>query len=827
MLEGLVRDVRIAGRWLLGSRGFAAVAILSLGLGVGVNTAMFTLVDAVLLRPLPVERPDTLVDVFTTGSDGDEYATSSYPDFLDLQASNDVFSDMIAYSPMLAPLGLGDRSRLVMGQVVTSNHFEVLGIRALLGRTLEPADDAPGAARVVMLSHRLWTREFGADPAAVGQTLTLRGQAYAIVGVAPPSFTGVVPLIAPELWLPIAHVDDVEPAGIIDAIPGPGRTRLERRGARWLFVKGRLKPGVTAAQAHANVALLGTQLEAAHPQTNTRRRFSAVPTTDVRLLVPQASAPLAAGSAGLMAVVGLVLCIACANVAGLLLARASARRREIGVRLAVGATRGRLVQQLLVESLVLGLAGAALAVGVAWTLVQALASIELPIRDLPLDLRLDGRVLAFALGAAGLAGLLAGLTPALKASAPSLVDDLRADSPATAAGGRRWGMREALVGGQIALTAVLLVVAGLLLRSLDAARHADVGFDVRGLALLSFDTDMVRYPRERGQQFWQDLLARARQLPGIDAAALASARVPFDLNFTTNEITIDDRSYAADARGEIISNVAVSPEYFATLGVRIVDGRAFTDADREGAPRVAIVSEAMARRYWPDASAVGRTFTIAATRERVTIVGVSADYKVHTVMEAPTPYIHYAAAQRPSSYHYLLARTRGDAEQALAALRREALAMEPGLVFVGNATMERALALTLLPSRVGAMLAAGFGLLGTLLAAVGLYGVIAYAVARRTREIGLRIALGARPGQVLRMVMGQGFALAALGAIVGLGLAAVAARLLAGVVYGVGPADPVAWGSAVGALAAAAALANLVPARRAMRVDPVRALKAD
>src|SRR5918993_1247561 len=285
MAETLLKDIRYALRWMARSPGFSAVAILSLGLGVGVNTAMFSLVDSLLFRPLPVTSPDTLVDVFTSSGDGDEYATNSYQDFLDIKAQNTVFSDMLGYSPMMAPLSLGDRSRISLGQVVTSNHFAMLGVQPFLGRLLVPADDQPGSPRVVVLAHRMWQREFGSDPAIVGKNITLRGQAYAIAGVAPASFTGVVPLLAPELWLPVQFVDEVEPAGINDSVPSPvGTTTLERRGMRWMFVKGRLKPGATAAAANANVAVIGVQLEAANPETNKDRRMAAVPTNEVRLL---------------------------------------------------------------------------------------------------------------------------------------------------------------------------------------------------------------------------------------------------------------------------------------------------------------------------------------------------------------------------------------------------------------------------------------------------------------------------------------------------------------------------------------------------------------
>ncbi len=831
MAETLLKDVRYALRWMLRSPGFSAVAVLSLGLGVGVNTAMFSLVDSLLFRPLLVTAPESLVDVFTTGGDGDEFATNSYPDFLDLKAQNTVFTDMLGYSPMMAPLSLGDRSRIALGQIVTSNYFTVLGIQPALGRLLVPSDDEPGAAKVVVLSHRMWQREFGGDAAIVGKNLTLRGQQYAIVGVAPESFTVMVPLLTPELFLPIAHVEEVEPAGITDSVPSPtGNTQLERRGTRWMFVKGRLKPGATAEQAHANVQVIGTQLAAAHVATNKDRKIAAVPTEDVRLLVPQAGGVLSIGAAGLMTIVGLVLLIACANVAGMLLARASARRREISVRLAIGASRGRLIQQLLVEGALLGTLGTIAAVALAWALVQGLQTMPLPLPvNVAFDLRIDARVLTFSILVAALTGVLAGLLPALKASAPSLVADLRGEAPAAKVAGRRWALRDALVVAQVSLTAVLLVVAGLLLRSLGASERADVGFEVDGLAAIALDTDMVRYTPERSAEFWRQAQARVAALPGVSGVGLVSPTLPFTFNFNQQEVRIDNRTYNEGQRGEIIENVSVSADYLRTLGVPLIEGLSIDATNISGSPDVAVINQTMARRFWPNQSAIGHTFTVVqGTRSRAfRIVGVTRDHKRHGVLEADSPFIYYAEAQRRTRYNFLLARTSGDASQLVAAMRRELLAMEPGLVFMSSNTMAANLGNSLMPARVGALLAAGFGGLGTLLAAIGLYGVIAFSVARRTREIGVRMALGARPGSVLSMVMQQGLVIVAIGLVVGGLLAAAAASVLRGVLYGISPFDPVAWGLALTAMIMAAALANLVPARRAMRVDPITALRIE
>ncbi len=595
-----------------------------------------------------------------------------------------------------------------------------------------------------------------------------------------------------------------------------------------MFIKGRLKDGVTPAQAHANLALLGEQLAAAYPQTNKDSRLSAVPSEDVRLLVPQAGGVLSVGAAGVMAIVGLVLLIACANVAGMLLARASARRREISVRLAVGASRGRLIQQLMVEGLVLGVAGATASVACAWVLIRGLTGIELPLPvDVALDLRLDARVLTFTLAIAAVTGMLSSLLPALKASRPNLVGDLRGEAPAARVGGRRWALRDGLVVAQVALTAVLLVVAGLLLRSLGASQRADVGFDPRGLAAVAFDTDMMRYEPARGVEFWRTALARVQAMPGVSSAATVTPTLPFTFNFSQQEMTIDNRTYAEGQRGETIENVAVSPGYLATLGTRLVEGRDVGAADIDGGAGVAIVNETMARRFWPKESALGHTLTIASTGRVYRVVGVNADHKQHGVLERPAPFVYFAAAQRPSRYNFLVARTSGDATALVAAMRRELLALEPGLVVMDASTMETHMAAALMPARVGAMLATAFGGLGTLLAAIGLYGVIAFSVARRTKEIGLRMALGAEPGGVMAMVMRQGFTLVTVGLVVGALLAAGAATVLQGLLYGITPFDPWAWTAALAALVSAGAIANAVPARRAMRVQPLTALRTD
>ena len=828
MLESLLADIHFALRWLRKSPGFTLVAVASLAVGIGFNTALFAVVDALLFKPLPVAHADRLVDVYTSGSgNGMPFSTSSYPDYLDLKAGNDVFDDAIAYSPMFGALNLGERSRLALGEIVTGNYFQMLGVGAAAGRTLLPADDAPDAPRVAMISYRYWTRELGASPDIVGRTLKLRGEVYTIVGVAPRGFAGMTPVLAPELWVPMAANMEIEPVGVHDVVPSPsGTTRLDRRGERWLFIKGRLKTGKTAAEAGANLDLLMARLDQSYPTTNKDRRAS-VKAAGAVFFHPAIDGQLLPIALGLMLVVGLVLLIACANVASMLLARASGRQKEFGIRLAIGAGRGRLVRQLVTESLVLSAIGAACGVALAWALLRVAESISLPVPiPLAFDLRIDLRVLIFTLVATLTAGLLAGLAPALKASRPNLTADLRGEAIVARAGGHGWTLGDALVASQMAITALLLVVAALLTRSLVAAEHANLGFRADRLAVVSMDAGMLRYSGERSRQFFDRALERVRAIPGVESAALAT-RVPFSVNFNRWDIWVPGR-HAAGQPGDTVEVTTVSPDYFKTIGVPILQGRGFTDDDRPGTPYVAIVNETMARRYWPGESAVGKTIRVRGSDGPVfQIVGVSGDHKVLTVGEPPTPFLMVSRTQRPGLYSCIVARTRGDAAALLRDMRQALLGLEPNLVFVENETMEGEVAATLFPVRAGAWMVTGVGLVAMLLAAIGLYGVIAYSVSRRTREIGIRIALGARPSLVLGQVMRQGLVVAFVGLAAGCLLAAGAARAIAGALYGVGVADPVSWGAAAAVLLGVSALANFIPARRAAHVDPSIALRTE
>lgn len=824
-MQALNGDIRYALRVLRWNPGFTALAVTSLAIGIGFNAAMFSVVDALLFRPFPVSDPDRIVDVYTRGGDGDTYATNSYPDYLDFKKRNDVFQDMAGYSPAIAAVKAGERSVMALGEVVTGNYFQVLGVNAALGRTLLPHDDKPGAPRAVVISHRVWGRDYGRDANVLNRTIHIHGQPYTIVGVLPPDFTGMVPMLRAEMWLPVAWVEEIEPAGIQDAVPSPtGNTRIERRGQRWMFIKARLKEGETFERANANMRLISSQLTAEHPKTNANRPV--IVAKNVRLH-PQADAMIRPIAAGLMVGIGLVLLIACANVTNMLLARASGRRREIGVRLAIGASRGRLVRQLLTESVVLAGCGAVAGVGVSAALLLLIDRMPLPVTiPIALNLHLDLRVLFFTSSVATLAGLISGLAPALRATRLNLATDLKGEIAGAKAGGRRWTLRDGLVALQAAVTLVLLVAAGLLVRSVFEAHRVDLGFRADGLVVVGSELSLIGYNEEKAGRLYEDAYERVRRMPGVASAARA-VRQPLAINYNRNSVFFADR-HGPQSQGIPIAATWVNSTYFETLGVPLVRGRNFSGADDTSAPKVAIVTEAFARKHWPNVDALGTRFrTRSHDGPEFEVVGIVADYKVETVGEAPTPYIHYPLTQRSFTGEVLLARTTLDPETLISGIRREILALEPSAVIIESLTMERQVDATLLPARLAAQTIGLVGIVATALAAIGLYGVVAYTVARRTREIGIRMALGAPSATVLRMIMRQGLSIMLVGLAIGAMLGGIAARAIASGLYGVGAADTTAWAGAIGVLLFAALLANFLPARRAARVNPSVALRSE
>ena len=802
---------------------FAATVVLTLALAIAVNTAIFTLVNAVLLRPLPVAEPERLLEVFTSGDAALEQSTSSWLDFVDLRRQATCYEGLAAHSLMMAALaGESGGSQLVIGELVTADYFDVLGVRPALGRGFLPEENrSEGSHPVAVLGHAMWRERFGASPDAVGATLRLNGTTYTVVGVAPEGFAGTTAALVPALWIPTMMAESVEPVGLNDTTASAsGRTRLERRGWRWLWVTGRLKPGVPAEQARAELATISARLRADHPLSNRERRFTAVPRSDVRIhpVVDGALRPVAAF---LLGAVGLVLLIACANVAGIMLARAAGRRRELAVRFALGASRVRVVRLLLVESVLLSLAGGGLGLllGVQGTRLLERLRPPLPMA-VSFDLTPDLRVALFALALSLVTGLVFGLAPALRSSRADLMPDLKAAAGA-GAGPRRFGLRATLVVAQVAVSLVLLVGAALATRGRRAARATDTGFDLDRLAYVALDLAMHGYEGDAAVPFYDELLRRARGLPGVEAAALTN-QPPFSLNWRQNEFYPGVR-HDYDEPGQLFPAAAVGPGYFDALGVPLLEGRAPDERDTAEAPRRVAVSAAAARRLWGGESALGKRLTHRHVGV-LEVVGVVADHRVRDLGGPFPEMVFFPIAQRWHTAAYVVVRS-ADPARALERLRGEVFALEPEATFLESRTMRAQLAVPLFSVRASATLLASLGVFGLLLASVGLYGVAAHSVAARTREIGTRIALGARRADVLRLVVGEGMLLVGSGALLGGVAAALLSRVIRSLLYGVSPLDPLAFGAGLGVLASVALLAHLVPARRALRVHPLSALR--
>ncbi len=730
-------------------------------------------------------------------------------------------SALTAHAFVRGVLSTGGRPLLVTGEAV-----DVLGIRTPVGRGFAVDENvAPGAAPVVVVSHGLWQRQLGARPDIVGTSVAISGVRYTVVGVAAAEFTGTVPGVPADFWVPVMMADRLSFSGV-QWMSGtePQASRVERRGSRWLFVKGRLAPGASLEDARAQTETVFARLRSDFPDTNENVTPSLLAASGIRFH-PMLDGYVKAASAGLLGAVALVLLIACANVASLLLARATARRRELAIRTAIGAGRGRLVRQLLSESLVLAAAGGALGTLLAWWAVQALrgaGSDALPMR-VDFHFSLDATVLAFSVAVSVVTALAFGLAPAWSASKVELVPALK-DSLEGSGGRRRFTLREGLVVGQLALSLVLLVAGALLGRGLLAARDTDLGFDPRPIAGLGFNLQMNGYDEDSAMAFRERAIRAVQALPGVEAVSVTS-RLPLAPDINMTGISVPGH-HGPDDDPTQIDAVNVGADYFAVVGVPIVEGRVFTAQEVEEERNVAIVNETMARRYWPDRSAVGQTIHAGDFGQpAVEIVGVARDHKVRSVGEDPRAYAHFPAAR--SRAVGLIVRTTAPAASALPMLRDTLWALEPDIVFTEDGTAGDIAATTMAPTRIGAMVIGAFGALALLLAVMGLYGVIAYSVSLRTREVGIRMALGAERGQVLRLVIQQGGRLALVGVVVGLVASAGVGRVLESLLYGVSGFDAVAYTTSAGLLLLVAIAANLGPAMTGSRVNPVRALRGE
>jgi predicted permease len=816
-MDTLFADLRYAVRRLSQRPGFAVIALLTMALGIGANSAIFSIVNAVLLRPLPVESPEQLVEIYSQEEDDNVPVTQAYPDYLDIRARDDLFSGVTAYTADFFSVNLGTRSEVMFGESVTGDYFDVLGVPAAIGRVFIPGeDDAMGAPPVAVISHGLWKRRFASDPRVLGQTLRVRGRPFEIVGVLPPEFKGLLMGFSAELWLPLTA----------NASFAAGGELLDDRDSRYLLVKGRLRPGVTAEQAQAGLDVLAGQLAEAYPESNVGRRFPAIPTNDVRLhpMIDRALVPVAAL---LMTVVGLLLLIVCTNLANLLLARALARRKEIAIRLAIGAGRGRLIRQLLTESVLLGLLGGALGLAVAWWTAKLLVSFQPPLLfKLSLDIGIDGRVLAFTFFISLVAAMFFGLAPALQATRPQLVPALKDELDTVAQRFRRFGLRGSLVIVQVAVSLVLLVGAGLFVRSLIGAQAIDPGFERERAAIMTVAPELAGYDQTRAENLYSDLLDRARVIPGVEAAALAT-HLPLGLTFNMNALYVEGAETTPDDAPSIDMTV-VGPGYFETLGIPLLQGRDFGDQDDALTPLVVIVNEAAARRFWPGENPVGKRLRLGAPDGQLReIIAVARDTKVRTLGEEARPYLYRPLSQNYRSIVSLVVRTSGDPQGVVPVLRREALLVDESLPIMELKTMSQHLGIMLFAPRMGGILLSVFGGLAILLATIGLYGVVSYSAAQRTREVGIRVALGARPGDVIRLVTGQGMVLVGVGAAIGLALGLAATRPLGSFLYGVDVSDPVTFAGVTLLLVGVAFLATLVPALRAARLDAMVALRRE
>ena len=822
MIDTLIQDLKYAMRSLRRARAFTFVAVVSLAVCISAGTLIFGSVTLLLGPSRPVDRVDQLVDLFTNVRD-QPFQTSSYPDYVDLRTRNSVFEDVVASGPVIVALNPGGGTRLLVGESVSGNYLETLGVRVALGRPIVPADDRAGAPRVVVLSNGLWQREFGGRADALGRTVRIKGQVYTVVGIAPADLVGMTPFPA-QLWVPLTWLADVGTMGITDFVPSPGSTPLERRGERWLFMKGRLATRKTIQDVRTDLAFVMSQLEREHPTSNKGRRFAAVLTRNVRYH-PMADQALAVGAGALSVVIGLLLIVGCANVTGLQLARGATRLREMAIRLALGASRARLIRQLLTESVLLAAGSTLIAIALIWLLMNSLPATDLA-ASIPITIEpdLDAPLIWFVVAAALVAGIIAGLIPALRATRTGQAAWIKNHMPAVRLR-RHWTLRDGLVMTQTAAAVLLLIVAALLTRSMAAASRIDMGFDPSNVTAFTTGTSAIGYDNTRAQRFYANAVEAVRRLPQVQDVSLVW-RTPFDLSFHQDPILLPDRHTSND-QAVPTERTVVSSEYFSTLGIRIIEGRNFTSADTLDSPRVAIINQAMARRYWPTGDAVGQHFRIGSlTAPEYTIVGISTDYKVRTVGESATPYIHYAQSQWSDDEWTILVKSRPGSSVPVEDVHRALVDLEPDVLFRA-ASMDAKVATVLLPASAAAYGLGIAGALATLFAAIGLYGVVAFMVAQRTQEFGVRLALGAQPRQVVGMVLRRGFTVAAVGIIVGGLAAAGAATALSGLLYGISPADPLAWLMAFAVVLGICLLAHTVPARRAASVNPVDSLRAE
>ncbi len=817
-LDSLLQDLRYGARMLRKNPGFTAVAVLTLALGIGANTAIFSMVNGFLLRPMPVPQPDQITALAIQQKDAPVGSSGfSYPEFVDYRNQADTFSDVFADGLTTIDLRADDRSEQCFANYVSGNFFSALEIRPALGRFILPSEaETPGGQTLVVLGYSYWQKRFRGDPAIIGKQILIDDKPATIIGVVERQFHGMYSVFELDVYLPISAMVLEVPPNIL----------WNGRDLRRLLVFGRLKPGVSLAHAQSSLDVIAQRLAQQYPATNAGVTVRAVPEKLARP-IPYANNAFIAISGLFLGLAGFVLLLACMNVEHILLARGTVRQREMAVRAALGAGRKRLLQQLLTESVLLAFLGGAagIALGVwAGSLSGAIHPANLPLH---LDASFDWRVFAYATACALATGIIVGLWPAMRASSSDMNSVLHDGGQNASTGTGHLHTRNFLVVAQVAGSLTLLIVAGLFVRSLRTAQRLDLGFDPDHVLNVTLDPHQNGYDEPRTTEFYRALEARVRALPGVQSASLAS-NVPMSSFPKSALVSIDGHPLTPDRQPPKVLCNTVDPSYFETMRVSILRGRAFAESDADDAPLVAIVNQAMAARFWPNEDPIGKRFsTSGATGPFVEVVGITKTGKYQTIAEDPQSYFYTPLAQNFVSNRALQIRTLMAPESLAASVKEEIVQLAPDVSIVNMETMKQSLqgGFGFFVFRLAAILAAAMGVIGLVLAVVGVYGVVSFATSQRTREIGIRVALGANPANILNLVLRQGLLLVIAGVTVGMIAAWALARTMGHLLVGISPTDPLTYASVAILLAVVGLAACWIPAHRAMHVDPMVALR--
>ncbi len=808
----LRHDLTFTLRRLRSSPGFTTAAILTLALGIGANSTIFSLVNAVVFRPFGVERQSELVS-FNIRNSKAQFPTLSYPDYKDYRDRNSVLSGLATYRFIAVNLTRGEgRNARLWGYEVSGNYFDLLGVQPIRGRMLHASDDVNrGGHPVAVISYSCWQSRFGSDPEIAGEKVKIGGMEYTIAGVTPPAFIGTELIYTPEIFVPIAMAEQIE------------QTKwLDDRNNQNALVVGRLKPGVSMKSAEAAVNAIASQLAREHAKEDAGYSIVLSPPGMAGSFLRGA---ITGFSAVLMAVAGMVLLIACVNLASLLLARATDRRKETAIRLALGASRGQLLRQLMTESVILSIAGGVAGILLAYWLIDVVNVWRPPV-DVPVipHVVMDTRVLVFTAVISLLTGLLFGLAPALQSTRASLAGAMKNEAPSERL--RRFSLRDILVTTQVALSVVLLIGSILVVRSLQHALSLNLGFNPQHAAVLSYDFGAQGYDEERSRQFQRRLLDKVRSMPGIESAGIIDG-LPLTLNISNSGIYLEGKPEPRAGDVAMANMYFITPGYLEAMRTRLIAGRDLDRRDTKDAPLVALVNEAFVRQLLPGEDAVGKRFRHRTNGAWIQIAGVVEDGKYRSLGEAPSPTVFEPMEQNWTTGQTLVARSPLAESETVGLLRRAVAELDPSVTVFDDESLGSALGLALFPAKLVAVVLASFGLLAVVLAATGVYGIMAYAVSRRTREIGIRTALGAAPWDVARVVLMRTAILLAAGVVIGFAIAFATGAFFGQILYGISAHDPLTYLCAIGLMAAVAFVACWVPARRAIKVDPLTALRAE